>query len=176
MALAVFKTVAGRPAPSWVGSTPMRSRQFFSRPAGLACVDGLHCSQISTNRVSAGVVPSTDGETLKGFIMDRTTPETMVYTDDHKSYLGLPRHAAVQHSVGEYVREQAHVSGVESFWSLLKRGYQGTYHQMSVKHLDRYVTEFAGRHNHRQSDTLVQMRRTAQGMLGRRLRYRELVA
>ena len=130
----------------------------------------------ATNQISAVVVPSTDGETLKGFIMDRTTPETMVYTDDHASYRGFPKHAAVRHSVGEYVREQAHVNGVESFWSLLKRGYQGTYHQISPKHLDRYVTEFAGRHNHRRADTNVQMRRTAQGMLGKRLRYRDLVA
>ena len=35
---------------------------------------------------------------------------------------------------------------------MLKRGYVGTYHQMSVKHLDRYVSEFAGRHNARPLD------------------------
>ena len=47
--------------------------------------------------------------------------------------------------------EQAHTNGIESFWSMLKRGYQGTYHQMSEKHLNRYA-EFAGRHNLREQD------------------------
>lgn len=143
-------------------------------PVGKTAVVGAR--DRSTNRVSAAVVASTDGETLKGFVMDRTTPETKVYTDEHPSYRGLPNHGMVRHSVGEYVREQAHVNGVESFWSLLKRGYQGTYHRMSVDHLDRYVGEFAGRHNLRSADTIDQMRAMVRGMEGKRLRYRELVA
>ena len=81
-------------------------------------------------------------------------------------------HEAVCHSVGEYVRDQAHVNGMESFWSMLKRGYYGTYHHMSAKHLDRYVGEFSGRHNDRNADTIDQMARMAQGMVGKRLSYR----
>ena len=61
--------------------------------------------------------------------------------------------------VREYVHGQAHTNGIESFWAMLKRGYVGTYHQMSVKHLPRYVGEFAGRHNHRPMDTADQMPR-----------------
>ena len=57
----------------------------------------------------------------------------------------------------EYVNGQAHTNGIESFWALLKRGYHGTYHHMSPKHLDRYVGEFAGRHNDRSSNTIDQM-------------------
>ena len=64
----------------------------------------------------------------------------------------------------------------ESFWALLKRGYQGTYHHLSPKHLDRYVTEFEGRHNDRPADTIDQMRFTAQRIVGKRLPYAELVA
>jgi hypothetical protein len=59
---------------------------------------------------------------------------------------------------------------------MLKRGYQGTYHKMSPKHLDRYVAEFAGRHNVRDLDTAAQMSALARGMVGKRLRYRDLVA
>ena len=65
-------------------------------------------------------------------------------------------HKAVNHSVGEYVRGMAHTNGIESFWAMLKRGYHGTYLHMSAKHLDRYVTEFAGRHNVREANTIDQ--------------------
>ena len=82
----------------------------------------------------------------------------------------------MNHSVGEYVNEQAHVNGVESFWSMLKRGYHGTYHHVSPKHLQRYVDEFAGRHNVREWDTADQMAAVVAGLVGRRLMYRDLVA
>lgn len=70
----------------------------------------------------------------------------------------------------------AHTNGIESFWAMLKRGYKGTYHNMSVKHLSRYVTEFAGRHNVRDMDTLVQMTVLTKGLDQKRLRYVDLVA
>ena len=59
---------------------------------------------------------------------------------------------------------------------MLKRGYKDTYHQMSAKHIERYVTEFAGRHNVRGCDTIVQMTMLAKGLDGKRLRYNDLVA
>ena len=59
---------------------------------------------------------------------------------------------------------------------MLKRGYHGTYHHMSEKHLDRYVTEFSGRHNDRERDTIDQMSHITQGMVGKRLRYEDLIA
>ena len=84
-------------------------------------------------------------------------------------------HETVRHSVGEYVDGMAHTNGIESFWALLKRGYHGTYHHMSEKHLNRYVTEFSGRNNERNRDTLDQMQLIVVGMVGKRLRYRDLV-
>ena len=80
----------------------------------------------------------------------------------------------VNHSVGEYVREQAHINGMESFWSMFRRGFHGVYHRMSPKHLHRYVREFAGRHNIRDLDTIEQMTVIANGMVGKRLRYSDL--
>ena len=56
-----------------------------------------------------------------------------------------------------------------------KRGY-GTYHQMSAKHLGRYVGEFAGRHNDRPLDTVDQLRAIVRGIVGKRLRYADLIA
>ena len=130
----------------------------------------------ATGRVSAAVVERTDGATLKPFVLSRVAQEADIYTDEHGAYHGLPNHATVAHSVGEYVSGKAHTNGIESFWSMLKRGYYGTYHRMSPKHLDRYVGEFAGRHNARPLDTLDQMRAITRGMVGKRLRYSDLIA
>ena len=99
-----------------------------------------------------------------------------MFTDEAKAkaYDGMPNRRSVNHGVGEYVRAQAHTNGLESFWSMMKRGYYGIYHRMSPAHLQRYVNEFAGRHNQRGCDTEVQMRLVVQGMEGKRLRYKDL--
>ena len=128
-----------------------------------------------TKCVSAVVVEVTDAETLQGFVADRAAEGATVYTDDHGAYHGLPyRHETVRHSVGEYVNGQAHTNEIESFWALLKRGYHGTFHHVSEKHLGRCVREFAGRHNIRDLDTIVQMNVLARGMVGKRLRCDDL--
>ena len=130
-----------------------------------------------TNKVSAAVVPGTDRATLQGFVQDRAAVGATVYTDDHASYDGIPyRHETVRHSVSEYVNGQAHTNGIESFWATLKRGYHGIYHHVSPKHLDRYVSEFSGRHNDRGADTADQMDHIAAGMTGKRLRYSDLIS
>ena len=128
-----------------------------------------------TGTVSAKVVESNASDTLVPFVAKRTAPGATVYTDEHAAYRGLPNHAAVKHGVGQYVDGQAHTNGIESFWAMLKRGYHGTYHQVSAKHLQRYVDEFSGRHNVRNLDTLDQMALVAKSMDGKRLRYRELI-
>ena len=76
----------------------------------------------ATNRVRATVVPDTTGDALRGFVQDDAEPGAMAYTDGEPAYASLPRHEAVLHSVGEYVPRQAHTNGMESFWSMLKRG------------------------------------------------------
>ena len=143
-------------------------------PVGKVAVAGV--KDRATGRVSAAVVARTDSATLQPFVHSRIAQEADIYTDEHGAYHGLPNHETVAHSVGEYVRGQAHTNGIESFWSMLKRGYYGTYHRMSPKHLDRYVGEFAGRHNARPLDTIDQMRAIVRGMSGKRLRYAELIA
>ena len=130
-----------------------------------------------TNKVDATVVNQTDSATLQGFVTDRTDENATVYTDEAKAYNGLPRDwEAVKHSTKEYVKGQAHTNGIESFWSMLKRGYVGTYHQLSEKHLDRYIDEFSGRHNVRPVDTINQIESVMAGMNGKRLTYQELTS
>ena len=131
----------------------------------------------ATTASAARVVESTDKATLQGFVLEHTAPDAMVYTDEASAYTGLPRaHETVKHSVAEYVRDQAHTNGTESFWAMLKRAHTGTFHKMSPKHLNRYVQEFAGKHNVRDSDTLDQMREVVTRLMGRTLPYRRLIA
>ena len=130
----------------------------------------------ATNTVSAKAIPCTDKLTLQEFVSRLADAGAAVYTDEAAAYKGLRHHQAVCHSVGEFVKEKAHTNGVESFWALLKRGYYGTYHKLSPKHLNRYVQEFAGRHNIRGLDTIDQMARIARGLDQKRLKYLDLTA
>jgi len=66
-------------------------------------------------------------------------------------------------------------NGIESLWSMLS-GYVGTYHKLSTKHLQRYMGEFAGRHNLRNADTADMMAALVAGMIGKRLFYSDLIA
>lgn len=61
-------------------------------------------------------------------------------------------------------------------WSMLKRAHKGTFDKLSPKHLDRYVQEFTGCHGMREQDTVEQMVSISNGMEGKRLRYRQLIA
>ena len=131
----------------------------------------------ATNRIKAQVVKHTDRLTVQSFVLGNTDTQATIYSDDAVQYRGIPRrHESVAHSVGEYVREQATTNGIESFWGLFKRGLHGTYHHVSVKHLGRYTTEFAGRHNDRPSDAVDQMTHMVRGAVGKRLKYEDLIA
>ena len=128
----------------------------------------------ATNEVRAQVTGLKHSE-LRGFV-ERHADGAMVYSDEAKAYEGLPRHETVAHGVGEYVRGEAHINGMESFWAMMKRGHTGIYHKMSPKHLDRYVREFSGRHNIRQANTQDQMDLVILGLERKRLRYADLIA
>ena len=131
-----------------------------------------------SRQVRAEVAPDTRRETLQGFATQTVKPGATIYTDGDTAYQGLDGlgygHETVVHSTGEYVREMAHTNGIESFWSMLKRGYTGIYHKMSPRHLQRYVDEFSSRHNVRQRDTADQMAILAANMVGKRLPYDQL--
>lgn len=133
-----------------------------------------------SKNIKARVTKPVSSITLQRMVQETVKEGSTVYTDQNRGYMGLKRknyrHEAVSHSVGEYVRNQAHTNGVESFWAALKRGYYGTYHRMSPKHLERYVTEFTGRHNVREFDTIEQMAFLAKGMVGKHLPYKTLTA
>ena len=144
-------------------------------PVGKTAVVGAKDRE--TNQVAAKVVTSTDKQTLQGFVKEHAAQDATVYTDDAGAYETLPfNHDSVKHSLQEYVKGDVHTNGIESLWSLLKRAHKGTFHKLSPKHLDRYVQEFAGRHNLREQDTIEMMRSMRDGMDGKRLTYKALIA
>ena len=143
-------------------------------PVGKVAVAGI--KDRVTKKVAARVVPNTKSETMIRFIMEHTSPDAKIYTDDALIYHVLPNHESVKHSVCEYVRGQAHTNGVESFWSMLKRAHTGVFHKLSPKHLNRYVTQFAEKHNVRKLNTIDQMKKVVRNMVGKRLTYNDLTA
>lgn len=131
----------------------------------------------STNRIAASVVEGTDYDTLQSFVAKHAGDGAKVYTDEHQSYGRMPfDHHTVRHNDSEYVRGDVHTQGIESFWATLKRAHKGTYHKISQKHMDRYVRQFAGKHNLRNENTVAQLILVALGLVGKRLMYSELVA
>ena len=123
-------------------------------------------------------IDGTDRIKIQSAIVENVKRGSTIYSDSHSGYEGMKgyNHQSVEHSVGEYVRDQIHTNGVESFWSLLKRGYVGIYHKMSFKHLPRYVNEFSYRQNAKNLDMTSCISATIDDMIGRRLSYEELIA
>jgi transposase-like protein len=96
---------------------------------------------------------------LHGFINKNTLPETeRIMTDDWYAYRGIQdadtKHETVNHSEEEWVRGDVHTNNIEGVWSLFKRSVVGSYHQVSAKHLDRYLNEFEWRFNGRKNPYL----------------------
>jgi transposase-like protein len=127
--------------------------------------------------VVAKRVPDTTAPVLQSFITNNVARGSTVYTDSASYYKSLRgyRHDTVNHSVGEYVKNQAHTNGIESFWALLKRSHYGIHHYMSHKHLHRYVNEAAFRHNTKKLGTMHFIDTTITQMNDRRLTYKDLI-
>jgi transposase-like protein len=124
------------------------------------------------------VVGNTDAKTLKTFVQEVvSTKATLLATDDHAGYTGLSAnypHKVVQHSAGEYVRDEVHTQTIDGYWSQLKRQIYGIHHWVSIKHLHRYAEESAWRYNRRQSGEGARVNDFLAGVEGR-LTYKTLI-
>jgi len=103
------------------------------------------------------VIKSPSHYWLHKFIHETTDPKCeAIYTDEAKAYLGIAdadtRHETVRHAAEEWVNGEVHTNNVESVWSLLKRSVVGTYHKISIKHLDAYLDELEHRFNNRKNE------------------------
>lgn len=130
----------------------------------------------------AMVVPSTDRSNLHRAIFDNIKPGSTLHTDEHGGYEGLDglwfRHHKVNHGAGEYANGTVHTNSIESVWALLKRAIYGTWHQVSTKHLSRYVNEVTFRLNagNVENHTLARLDSFIAAVDGKRLTYARLTA
>jgi len=131
------------------------------------------------SKVKAFVVPREIAKVMTGVIRDNVAFDAEVMTDEHGAYVKLSKdgwkHDIVAHTKDEWVRGKVHTQGIESFWSLFKRGVIGSFHQVSVKHLHRYLNEFSFRFNNREAEDIFAMI-VLRLAIGNVLRYKELTA
>lgn len=96
------------------------------------------------------------------------TDSLRFYTKPGKQF---SRHEVVDHSLGEYVRGNAHINTAEGYFSQLKRSIDGTHHHVSEQHLHRYLSEFDHRYNTRKMEDGERTLLTIRMAEGKRLRY-----
>ena len=127
--------------------------------------------------VRAIVAENTSKEIIHSFVTENIVEGSYLYTDEHPSYNGLTayNHESVNHHTGEYVRGNIHTNGIESFWSMFKRGHYGVFHHFSNKHLPRYVAEFDMRWNMRKEKQQERLDSMLEFVSGLRLTYKRLI-
>jgi transposase-like protein len=126
-----------------------RSAEIGTGGKGKAIVVGMRSRD---GEVRATVVNAVESATLHPFIKENIKSGSTLYTDEHRAYSGLGYEYVrdiIRHGLKEFSKGDCNTNGIESFWALFKRGYHGVYHQMSKKHLHRYVNEFTFRLNRR---------------------------
>jgi hypothetical protein len=130
-------------------------------------------------RISAKHIADVTAKTLRETLAKSADRRSTLHTDDALANLSIGKdfadHQTVAHTLGEYVRGEAHTQTVESFFAILKRGVTGSFHSISEQHLQRYVEEFAFRWNTRSAmgiEDTERASRMVKGAVGKRLTYR----
>jgi transposase-like protein len=129
--------------------------------------------------VVATVIPDASVASLQRFVKENVHRTAVVYTDNHRSYVGLRNyfnHGVVDHGLGEYVNGQIHTNSIENFWSVLKRSIKGTYISVAAEHVYRYVDERVFAFNNRKNTDLNRFSIVLGQVSGRRLTYDELTS
>jgi transposase len=110
-------------------------------------------------KVRAKVVKDASTLSLYPHIGKTVKTGSAVFTDEHQTYMNMPRtrfdHQAITHRDRVFVSGNVHTQTIDGFWSLLKSGIRGVYHQVSPKHLQGYLNEYVWRYNHRDDDAAM---------------------
>jgi len=144
---------------------------------GKIAVMGLlqRTTETAKSKVRVSVVPNTRRQHLEAGIRQHVETGTSVHTDSLPSYRHLSSSEDYVHNVIDhakcYAEGNVHTNGMENFWSLLKRGLNGTYISVEPFHLFRYLDEQAFRFNRREANDAERFSAVITGIVGRRLRY-----
>ncbi len=134
-----------------------------------------------SGRVIAYPVPDRSTKRMSSEVLRNVERGSTVYTDDHNGYHKLNKwykHRTVNHSNWQFAEGDVSTNGIESVWSVLKRGYKGIYHHWSKKNMERYVNEFTFRLNGKKvyNHFMDRMDDLLSNAIGKRLTYKELTA
>jgi transposase len=134
---------------------PMRGDKKKTPVVGIVERDGK-------GRVIAKATSDVSGPTILGMTRQFVLPKSTIFTDEFVSYDGIKnirgggyRHHRIRHAARVYVRGNVHTNTIEGFWSLVKRGIGGVYHQVSQKYLQSYLDEYTFRYNRRDQGNLI---------------------
>ncbi len=163
---------------TYVGGKPRKGSSGSKRGRGTDKVPVMALVERDGN-VRSKPVERVDAKTLKGAIFENVDRKARIMTDEFAAYAGIGMyyrsHKKVNHSIGEYARDETNTNTVESFFALLKRGHYGIFHSLSKQHLHRYCNEFAFRWNNRKVSDGERMIAAIMGAEGKRLMYRQRV-
>lgn len=148
-------------------------------PVGKTCVLGM---RERGGKTKVMPIERRDAETLEREISENVVKGSIVFTDEHKGYSGLLgkdfEHGTVNHSAKEFVNGMASTNGIESVWAVMKRGYNGVYHNWSKKHTRAYINEFSFRLNEGNCkvDTEDRLRFLFGAMVGKTITFEKLTS
>lgn len=131
-------------------------------------------------RVKTKVVADVTAKTLKAVIRETVDSSARLISDENSSYTGIGAefaggHHTVNHSAKEYARGDITSNTVESFFAVMKRGLNGIYHNVSRKHLHRYMAEYEFRWNHRELEDGERTVAAIKAAQNKRLYYKDPV-
>ena len=112
-------------------------------------------------RVLAFATPDVKKATIMSIVKEKVLPKSTIFTDDYAIYDDLDRHRneyvhrRINHAAKVWVTGDIHTNTIEGFWSLVKRGIGGVYHQVSQKYLQNYLNEYSFRYNRRDQGNLL---------------------
>jgi transposase-like protein len=137
---------------------------------GAMSAAGNVVTKIIVDREASTMLPTLEKMVKKGSI---------VVTDEHRAYYRVKNnyfHISVNHNAGAYVNGAFSTNNIEGFWSLLKRGVIGIYHQVTPKHLQTYCNEFGFRYNSRKITDKERFDMALVRTEGVKLQYNMLIA
>src|ERR1700722_11569388 len=132
---------------TYVGGKPRKRNKRANTPEGVTQRTGRGTKKTPVvalvergGRVRAKPIERVDAASLQGAIREHVDRSSRLMTDEWKSYIGIGKefaggHHRVNHSKGEYARDDVNTNTAEAFFALLKRGVMGSFHHVSKKHL-----------------------------------------